>query len=177
MSIKKDSGKDPTTGFKKYVDQPTETKKVVLRKPYKKYEEEEAASKKIPQKEGKQYEPEYTGTLFLGSSNSLQIPGPQGDPGVGVPDGGTTGQVLTKSSGTDYDTIWLDPASSAPETKDLIYNISDQLTQVVSTSSTKTLTYNGDGTLNTVSDTNGNVLKTMVYDGEGKLDEVQVSFF
>lgn len=32
--------------------------------------------------------------------------GAQGDPGEGVPTGGTAGQVLTKDSGTDYDTSW-----------------------------------------------------------------------
>ena len=42
--------------------------------------------------------------------------GPKGDTGAtgpagpGVPAGGTTGQVLTKKSGTDYDTEWKDPA-------------------------------------------------------------------
>lgn len=38
------------------------------------------------------------------------IPGPQGDPGapgVGVPAGGSTGQVLAKASPTDYDTQWV----------------------------------------------------------------------
>lgn len=34
--------------------------------------------------------------------------GPQGDPGQGVPAGGTAGQVLKKKSGTDYDTEWAD---------------------------------------------------------------------
>lgn len=34
--------------------------------------------------------------------------GPQGDAGVGVPTGGTTGQVLAKRSGTNYDTEWVD---------------------------------------------------------------------
>ena len=37
--------------------------------------------------------------------------GPKGDPGPagpGVPSGGTAGQVLTKKSGTDYDTEWKD---------------------------------------------------------------------
>lgn len=34
--------------------------------------------------------------------------GDQGDPGEGVPVGGTTGQVLAKASGTDYDTEWVD---------------------------------------------------------------------
>ena len=40
-------------------------------------------------------------------------PGPKGDPGPagpGVPAGGVVGQVLTKKSGTDYDTEWKDPA-------------------------------------------------------------------
>ena len=35
-------------------------------------------------------------------------PGQDGAPGVGVPAGGTTGQVLAKKSGTDYDTEWVD---------------------------------------------------------------------
>lgn len=35
--------------------------------------------------------------------------GPQGEPGEGVPSGGAAGQVLTKVSGTDYDTEWADP--------------------------------------------------------------------
>ena len=40
------------------------------------------------------------------------IQGPQGQAGaagVGVPSGGTTGQVLAKSSATNYDTEWIDP--------------------------------------------------------------------
>lgn len=32
--------------------------------------------------------------------------GEKGDDGVGIPSGGTTGQVLKKASGTDYDTEW-----------------------------------------------------------------------
>lgn len=31
-----------------------------------------------------------------------------GDPGVGVPTGGSSGQVLAKASGADYDTEWVD---------------------------------------------------------------------
>ena len=43
-------------------------------------------------------------------------PGPKGDPGdpgapgVGVPAGGTTGQVLTKKTNADYDTEWQTPS-------------------------------------------------------------------
>ena len=39
--------------------------------------------------------------------------GPAGPAGVGVPPGGTTGQVLAKASGTDYDTEWTDPSGGA----------------------------------------------------------------
>lgn len=46
--------------------------------------------------------------------------GADGAPGVGVPTGGTAGQVLAKASGTDYDTEWVnqsagvDPATATP---------------------------------------------------------------
>jgi len=33
--------------------------------------------------------------------------GPQGEPGLGVPTGGTSGQVLAKNSATNYDTAWI----------------------------------------------------------------------
>ena len=46
--------------------------------------------------------------------------GQDGVPGVGVPAGGTAGQILAKASGTDYDTDWVnqsagvDPATATP---------------------------------------------------------------
>ena len=40
--------------------------------------------------------------------------GPQGNPGPGVASGGTTGQVLSKSSGTDYATQWSSITSLLP---------------------------------------------------------------
>lgn len=39
-----------------------------------------------------------------------------GSPGVGVPAGGTTGQVLAKASNADYDDEWIDVVSSLPLT-------------------------------------------------------------
>ena len=39
--------------------------------------------------------------------------GPAGTNGVGVPSGGTIGQVLAKVSGTDYDTEWITPTAPA----------------------------------------------------------------
>ncbi|NCW68659.1 MAG: hypothetical protein EBV86_08820 [Marivivens sp.] len=46
---------------------------------------------------------------------TLAVPGHQGAggaPGVGVPAGGTSGQVLEKASNTDYDTQWVDAATN-----------------------------------------------------------------
>lgn len=37
--------------------------------------------------------------------------GPQGNPGQGVPTGGTTGQVLAKIDGTNYNTQWVTPSA------------------------------------------------------------------
>lgn len=39
--------------------------------------------------------------------------GAAGNPGPGVPDGGTTGQILAKLSNTDYDTAWINPTDGA----------------------------------------------------------------
>lgn len=41
--------------------------------------------------------------------------GKDGENGVGVPAGGTTGQVLAKKSGTDYDTEWIDQTGGGGE--------------------------------------------------------------
>jgi hypothetical protein len=42
-------------------------------------------------------------------------PGQDGTDGVGVPAGGSTGQVLTKATATNYDTTWATPAASVIE--------------------------------------------------------------
>lgn len=39
--------------------------------------------------------------------------GADGAPGVGVPAGGSAGQVLAKASGSDYDTTWVTPSGGA----------------------------------------------------------------
>jgi hypothetical protein len=59
---------------------------------------------------------------------SLAAVGPQGPagangaPGQGVPVGGTTGQVLAKASGTDYDTAWVaaNPFNQSLNTTDTV---------------------------------------------------------
>lgn len=39
--------------------------------------------------------------------------GPAGADGIGVPAGGTTGQILSKKTETDYDTQWVNPTGTA----------------------------------------------------------------
>lgn len=46
-----------------------------------------------------------------GADGAPGAPGADGADGVGVPAGGTTGQVLAKNSNTDYDTEWVDAAT------------------------------------------------------------------
>jgi hypothetical protein len=48
-----------------------------------------------------------------GATGATGPQGPAGANGQGVPTGGTDGQVLTKSSSTDYDTAWETPAADA----------------------------------------------------------------
>lgn len=68
----------------------------------------------------------YTGSSDVGSVNGFVDTGPirgpagvdgndgaDGDDGVGVPVGGSTGQVLAKSSSTNYATSWITPFSGA----------------------------------------------------------------
>jgi hypothetical protein len=44
---------------------------------------------------------------YVGSASTAQGPkGDKGDTGIGIPTGGTTGQVLSKASGTNYDVNW-----------------------------------------------------------------------
>lgn len=52
--------------------------------------------------------------------NIKGVPGAKGDPGPGVPAGGTVGQVLAKASGEDYDTKWEDPPESGNATANLV---------------------------------------------------------
>jgi len=55
------------------------------------------------------------------------VPGPAGDDGVGIPVGGSTGQVLAKNSGTDYDTEWVDPTASHTHPQSDITNLVSDL--------------------------------------------------
>lgn len=47
-----------------------------------------------------------------GPAGNPGTPGADGADGVGVPAGGTVGQLLAKLSGTDYATQWIDPPSA-----------------------------------------------------------------
>ncbi len=61
-----------------------------------------------------------------GATGSPGAPGATGPAGPGVPTGGSTGQVLTKTSGTDYATNWQTPSSgsSVQDLYTLAYNFS-----------------------------------------------------
>lgn len=79
--------------------------------------------------------------------------GPQGAPGVGVPTGGTTGQVLKKNSNADYDTEWADeegggavtPVISAGATVDNTSGTPSVSVQKTGTDAAPTFTFNFTG--------------------------------
>ena len=51
--------------------------------------------------------------LITITSTGVTLTVPQGAPGVGVPSGGSAGQVLAKNSGTNYDTHWITAGSGS----------------------------------------------------------------
>ena len=55
--------------------------------------------------------------------------GQDGAPGVGVPTGGTTGQVLKKASGTDYDTEWANESGGGSGGHTIINSAGTNMTQ------------------------------------------------
>lgn len=61
-----------------------------------------------------------------GAGTYLPVVG-SGPPGVGVPTGGTAGQVLTKQTSSDYDTYWGTPVSGggSGESWPQVYNVKD----------------------------------------------------
>jgi hypothetical protein len=79
-----------------------------------------------------------------GANGATGPTGPAGADGQGVPTGGTTGQVLAKIDGTNYNTEWIDPPAGAVDL--------DGLTDVVITtpSSGQVLKFNG---INWINDT------------------------
>jgi hypothetical protein len=77
---------------------------------------------------------ENTVTRTVGLSPGPQGPegpagttGPTGPAGEGVAPGGTTGQILSKFSNTDYATEWVDAPSVAPE----VFDVTDATTYAV----------------------------------------------
>lgn len=56
-------------------------------------------------------------TGATGATGSTGATGPKGDAGEGVPIGGTAGQVLAKTDGTDYATEWVDPSAGLSQSQ------------------------------------------------------------
>lgn len=116
-------------------------------------------------------------------------PGPQGEPGIqgppgndgadgadgsngiGVPVGGSSGQVLSKNSATDYDTAWIDPPETGREilSANRTYYVrsdgSDSNTGLSNTSGGAMLTIAAALALVAALDTNGKTVTVQIQDG------------
>lgn len=87
-----------------------------------------------------EYVQTYEGTVGPQGPTGPQGPaGADGDDGVGLPTGGSAGQVLEKASGTDYDFTWATPAGSGDMLKS-VYDTANITEQVVGLTATQTLT-------------------------------------
>lgn len=90
--------------------------------------------------------------------------GPQGPAGVpgangqGVPTGGTTGQVLAKVDGTDYNTQWVTPSAAASAYPNIELNIRNNISQSITSlgngTSANQITFSGSSSNTTL--TGGN---------------------
>lgn len=60
-----------------------------------------------------------------GPAGATGATGPQGPAGEGVPAGGSTGQVLAKRSGSDYDTYWKNESGGGSGGSSPLYYDSD----------------------------------------------------
>lgn len=75
--------------------------------------------------------------------------GNTGPAGAGLASGGTTGQLASKASDTDYDTEWIDPPTSGidPDTEEnLLSSTPDGSGYVIATDTLRGLYYNADNT-------------------------------
>lgn len=52
------------------------------------------------------------------------VTGGKGDDGIGIPEGGSAGQILAKASGTDFDAQWISAGSGITEELALAFAIS-----------------------------------------------------
>lgn len=69
-----------------------------------------------------------------GTPGPTGVPGPQGQAGTngqGVPTGGTTGQVLAKVDGTDYNTQWVTPSGGSGAFPNIELHIRNNTTQSI----------------------------------------------
>ena len=78
--------------------------------------------------------------------------GPQGEPGPGIASGGAAGQVLAKSSSTNYDTSWVDvytPAQTDSAISTAISNLVDSAPTVLDTLNELSAALNDDPNFST----------------------------
>ena len=62
-------------------------------------------------------------TGSTGDTGETGATGATGPTGQGVPSGGSSGQVLTKNSGTSYDTYWATPSAGSGTTRNGLYKV------------------------------------------------------
>lgn len=87
------------------------------------------------------------------------VPGPQGEPGVGIPAGGEANQILAKKTDSDYDTQWVPP----PPQYNLPIATTTTLGGVKTSTSRYGISVNNDGVVYRNGELNTNINTISVY--------------
>ncbi|WP_424363610.1 collagen-like triple helix repeat-containing protein [Methylocystis parvus] len=107
-----------------------------------------------------------------GPAGSTGATGPAGANGVGVPIGGTTGQVLVKASAADHDTAWVDQTGGGVTDHGALTGLSDDDHTQYHTDARGDARYSALGHGHAISDVTG--LQTAL---DNKIDDSQASAF
>ena len=87
--------------------------------------------------------------------DATQFKGDPGDEGIGIPTGGDTGEVLVKSSGTDYDAEWQPQVDAKTYLIETDYLVSPQIQLVDSDGNFSNVHFKAEGDLTVSSDPDG----------------------
>lgn len=87
--------------------------------------------------------------FYTSSGTETSQVGPQGNNGEGVPVGGSTGQIITKKSGTNYDTEWVARDSKIINNKTSAYTpVSSDAGKLITVSSSQNINITINDSLN-----------------------------
>lgn len=106
---------------------------------------------------------------------TIATQGPRGAKGKGLPLGGATGQILTKSDDESYNVQWSNITENNiyPTSVSFTYNSDGSISNINKNGLITNFSYNSNGTISTVSNTK--FTKTFNYNSDNEINQIIVS--